>query len=87
MVQTTCLASSGPVLVAAALYHVVNYKTVVSIKKHEIKGEKDSPMAQTTRLASFGPVQVLVGITLCCVVNHKGPPSHRDSLAVVLNIS
>ena len=66
-VQTTRLASFGPVIVVPALpmtylveYNIVHYKTLVSIEiKHERK-KKHVLMAQTTRDASFGPVIVIV---------------------------
>ena len=61
----TCLASFGPVFVAAALpvaYFVIKiYKTLVTIKNYEVK-HTPTPRAQMTHLASSGPVFVVVAL-------------------------
>jgi hypothetical protein len=62
--QTTRPASSGPVIVVAAFHDpyrtlkasIVPINVSFTIKKPRRTEKKNVPMAQTTRLASFGPV-------------------------------
>ena len=65
-VQTTCLASFGPVFTVPT--HPVTYfvirtyiynKSIVSIKKNRRIILKSLPRTQTMHLASFGPVFVV----------------------------
>ena len=87
----TCLASFGPVFVAAALpvaYFVIKiYKTLVTIKNYEVKNTH-TPGAQTTHLVSSGPVFIVVALpvtyfniriykTLVCFKEKRKKPSPR----------
>ena len=75
MAQTTWDASFGPVLAVATLpvaYFVgrnlyVQYDFSL-VKKNAKKRKKNSPRAQTTRLASFGPIIVIPSIVVVVVV-------------------
>ena len=70
MAQTTSDVSFGPVFIVPAqsiTYLVIRTyiysRTLVSIqKKMKEKEKKNSPMAQTMRLASFGPVLVVANL-------------------------
>ena len=68
--QTTRLVSFGPVIVEVSVYKGIRvllyikctYIYQLILKKHEERKKKHSPKAQTTRLASFGPVTVVVAV-------------------------
>ena len=78
MAQTTRLTSFGPVFVVPAqsiMYLVIRTyiysRAFVSIeKKTKEKEKKNSPMAQMTHLASFGPVLVVANLPVVywCIV-------------------
>ena len=80
MAQTTRLTSFGPVFVVPAqsiMYLVIKtyiYTCVVELllvsKKNKGKRKKNSPIAQTTHLASFGPVLVVTNLPVVywCIV-------------------
>ena len=64
----------GPVFIVVALhvmYFVANYlyfiKTLDLVLKKQEKEKKNSPMAQTTRLASFGPVVIVPSLVMLVV--------------------
>ena len=77
MAQTMRLTSFGPVFVVPAqsiTYLVIRAyiysKNFVSIEKKRRKKKKNSPMAQTTPDASFGPVLVVANLPVVywCIV-------------------